>query len=177
MDETVLDHELVPNAGAGGMKDDPLVAGEGLDHGVLVEVGFGPILNVVVEGEDRLRRISHVLRTDGSELGKHRAGVVVGHDVRRAHRHHVTREDLSTLFESHRVRLDYFLCDRLCHLLLPLFSRLSRRGPGAWLPICANAQMRAWHPSHRVSEIGSFIVLPVRSQTPFHGEKRARHRR
>jgi len=86
VDEAALAHELVADAGARGMEDDPLFAGEALYLGVLGEVLRGGVLDVVVEGEDRLPRVCDPGRADGAELGQHGAGVVVGHHVRGAHR-------------------------------------------------------------------------------------------
>ncbi len=54
VDEAVLDHQLVADAGARRVKDDALLAGKGLDCFVLRQVGRGAVLDVVVEGEHRL---------------------------------------------------------------------------------------------------------------------------
>jgi hypothetical protein len=115
VNKAVFDHQLVADTGARRVKDNPLLPGEGFDELVLGEIGLGTVLNIVIEGEDGLRRVGHPLGTDGAELGQHGAGVVVGHDVRRSHRHHLPREHFRSLFETHRVRLNDFFSDRLCH--------------------------------------------------------------
>ncbi len=86
-----------PMPAPAGWKCDAFLAGERLDLGVLLEVGLGAILDVVVEGEDRLPGIGHVLGADGAELGQHRSGVVVGHHVRRSDGDHVAREHLGAI--------------------------------------------------------------------------------
>jgi len=81
LDEAVLEHQLVADAGAGGMEDHALVGGELLDLRVLGQVRLARVLDVVVQGEDRLPRIVHPARAELLELQQHRRGVVVGHDV------------------------------------------------------------------------------------------------
>jgi hypothetical protein len=50
----LLDHDLVGDAGAGGVEVDLVLEGELLDLGVLGEVLGGVVLDVVVDGEDGL---------------------------------------------------------------------------------------------------------------------------
>jgi hypothetical protein len=103
MHETLLDHQLVTDAGPGREERHPLVVGELLDAPVLGQVFFTGVLDIVVEREDRLRRIGDPFRSDGPELGHDRAGVVVGHDVERPHGDHVARSDFVSRWKPLRV--------------------------------------------------------------------------
>ncbi len=121
MDKSILDHELVADACPRRVEDDALLAGEGLDLGVFLEVGLGPVLNVVVKGEDRLPGIGHVGGADGAELGQHCSGVVVGHHVSGAHGDHVARKHFGAGRETDRMGLNYLFGDCLWHFLLPIY--------------------------------------------------------
>jgi hypothetical protein len=90
--------------------------GELFNAPVLGQVLLAGVLNIVVEGEDGLRRVGHPLGANGLELGHHGAGVVVGHDVERPHRDHVAGPNLVTGRESFCVCLHYFFGDCLRHV-------------------------------------------------------------
>ena len=115
MDEALLDHQLVADTGAGGEEGDALLGCEILDAPVLGEVLLRGVLDVVVEGEDRLRRVGHPGRADGAKLRHHRAGVVVGHDVEGPHRDHVPGLHLVACLEILRVGLDDLFGNSLWH--------------------------------------------------------------
>jgi hypothetical protein len=79
-------HDLVADAGAGGVVVDAVVVGELFDFGVLAEVLGGVVLDVVVDGEDGLGGVGDAGRPargleDRVELWDDRPRVVVGHDV------------------------------------------------------------------------------------------------
>src|SRR5437868_15354766 len=69
------------NASARGVKIDAMLAGECFDLRVLLEVLRRDILNVVINGEHRLRRIRYGRGADLLELRNHSAGIVMRHDV------------------------------------------------------------------------------------------------
>ena len=128
-----LDEDLVPDSAAGGVEVDAVLAGEHLDACVLSEVLLRLVLDVVVEGEHRLRRAVYALCADGLEpgartlllrahvwsleerdaLGYDGACVVVGHDMFRADHDIVARFDELALGQAHGVLLDDLLDDRL----------------------------------------------------------------
>ena len=67
-DIAALDHDLVADAGAGGMEVDPMLAGEGFDGAVFLQVGLVPVLDVMVEGENKLTGIANLLCANALEL-------------------------------------------------------------------------------------------------------------
>jgi hypothetical protein len=85
-DIALFHHYLVRNARACRVKIDAVLARERFDICVLFQILRRNILNVVVDGEHRLRRIGDRRRADLLELWNHRAGVVMCHDVTRPNR-------------------------------------------------------------------------------------------
>src|SRR5437868_10193106 len=79
------------NASARGVKIDAMLAGECFDLRVLLEVLRRDILNVVINGEYRLRRIRDGRSADLFELWNYCAGVVMGHDMARPNRNKIAR--------------------------------------------------------------------------------------
>jgi len=73
------------NAGARRVKIDPVLLGERFDLRVLLQILRRDILNVMIDGEDRLRWIRNLCRADLLKLWDHRAGVVMRHDMARAY--------------------------------------------------------------------------------------------
>ena len=66
-----------------------MLASECLDFGVLLQILRRNVLNVVIDRENRLRRIGNRSRADLFELGNYRAGVVVRHDMTRTNRNEI----------------------------------------------------------------------------------------
>ncbi len=64
----------------------PCSRSERFDIGVLLQIFRRDVLNIVIDGEHRLRRIGDRGRADLLELWNHRAGVVMRHDVTRPNR-------------------------------------------------------------------------------------------
>ena len=83
-DVATLHHDLVADARACRVEVDVVLARERLDLAIFFLVGLVFILNIVVEREDWLLAIEHLLRADRLELLHDRGGVVVSHDMRRA---------------------------------------------------------------------------------------------
>ena len=71
------------NAGSCRIEINPVFSGERFDLCILFKIFRRYVLNVVINREDRLRRISNFRRANLLELGNYRAGVVVCHDMTR----------------------------------------------------------------------------------------------
>ena len=96
----------------GRVKIDAVLGGERLDLGVLLQVLRRDILDVVIDGEDRLRRIRDRRRADLLELWNHRAGVVMRHDMARPNRNEISRAHDSARGESISMSCGNFLDER-----------------------------------------------------------------
>ena len=81
--ETLLDHDLMADPTTRRIKHHAVFLGERLDLGVFRQVLRTGVLNVMVEGVDRLPRVGHRCRTHAFELGDDGCRVVVRHDVGR----------------------------------------------------------------------------------------------
>ena len=118
-DVALLDHHLVADPRAGRVEVDPVLARKRLDLGVLAEVLGRGVLNVVVDGKDRLARVmdleSAVAAHDRLELAHDRRRVVVGHDVLGADVDVVPGVGLPARFQPGRVSRGDFLDDGLMH--------------------------------------------------------------
>lgn len=68
----LLDHDLVADTSSGGVEVNTVRLGEGLDLGILGQVGGGLVLDVVVEGEDGLRGAVDGRQGEGSESARQR---------------------------------------------------------------------------------------------------------
>src|SRR3984893_15538930 len=88
------------NSGARRVIVDAVLAGERFDLGVLLQILRRNVLNVVVDGEHRLRRIRNRGGADLLELWDHRAGVVMRHHMSRANRNEISRVHYSSRRES-----------------------------------------------------------------------------
>src|SRR4030095_15973340 len=86
-------HYLMRNAGARGVKIDSVFTRERFNLRVLLQILRRDILNVVIDGEDRLRWICDLRRADLLKLWNHRAGVVM--------RHHMTRPNRDEIPGAH----------------------------------------------------------------------------
>ncbi len=136
----LLDHHLVPDAGARRIEVHPLFTGKRLDGGVFGQVLGRVVLDVVIEREHRLLRIVDARGSDGAELRHHRSRVVVGHHVVGSHREVITRDQPSGRPIRH-VRLCDLLDDCLTHTWLPPESGSvdalppgPSRAPELWVP-------------------------------------------
>src|SRR5207248_5505778 len=77
------------NAGAWRVKIDSVFTRERFNLGVLLQILGRDILNVVIDGEYRLRWVRDRRRADLLELWDHRAGVVMRHHMTRANRNKI----------------------------------------------------------------------------------------
>src|SRR5437868_15067406 len=75
------------DASARRVKIDPMFPGEGIDFGVLLQILRRDILNIMIDGEDRLRWIRDLRRADLPKLWNNRAGVIMRHHMTRPNRH------------------------------------------------------------------------------------------
>ena len=89
------------NAGAGRIKIDPVFSGERVDLRILPQIFRRHVLNIVIDREYRLRRISDFRRADLLELGNHRAGVVVRHHMTRPNRNEIPRANHRSGSQAH----------------------------------------------------------------------------
>jgi hypothetical protein len=69
----------------------PCSLGERFDLRVLLQILRRDVLNVMIDGEYRLRWIRDLRRTDLLKLWNHRAGVVVRHHMARPNRDEIAR--------------------------------------------------------------------------------------
>ena len=94
----------------------PCSRGERFDLGVLLQILRRDILNVVIDGEDRLRRIRDRRRADLLKLRNHRAGIVMRHHMTRPNRNEISRADHGSRGESVSVSRGNFLDEREAHI-------------------------------------------------------------
>ena len=107
------------NAGARGVKIDAVLASERFDLRILFQILRRCILNVVIDGEDRLRRIGDCRRTNLLELRDHRAGVVMCHHVTRTNGNKIAGAYNRVRSESISVACDNLLDERQAHANYP----------------------------------------------------------
>ena len=100
---------------ARAVEDDALFLGEGFDGRVLGQVGIADVLDPVVQGVDRLLRITHSGRSQSLEFRQHRRGVVMGHDVVGADGDVIAGVNLTACGPVHGVGLGDLLDDCLSH--------------------------------------------------------------
>ena len=79
------------DAGSCRIEINPVFCGEHLDLCILLQIFRRNVLNVVINREYRLRRIRDFRRANLFELGNHRAGVVMRHDMTRPNRNKIPR--------------------------------------------------------------------------------------
>jgi hypothetical protein len=92
----------------------PLLAGKKAQPCSLAKASIF-VLDVVVDSDDRLRRVGDLRCADGFELRDHGTGVVVRHDVGRLHGEEIPRADGVALGEIHGKALHDFLDSVLSH--------------------------------------------------------------
>ena len=137
---------------ASGIEVDSLLPGEGFDRGVLRQVGWRLVLDIVIEDEDRLAGILHPRRTDGAELLHHRRGVVVGHDVPGSNREKIPGTQRPVPWPVGHVPLGDLLDHGLCH-------DKSFIGDGPELPVVVKTAPRGLHHGDRDDPILSVPVV------------------
>src|SRR6476660_5246769 len=91
------------NAGSRWVKIDAVLARERLDLRILRQIFGRSILDVVIDREHWLCRISNRRRADLLELRNHRAGVVVRHYMARANRDEIAAVHLCSRSKSVRM--------------------------------------------------------------------------
>jgi hypothetical protein len=111
----LLDHHLMRDARARGIKVDAMLFRERVDLRVLAEVLRRDVLDVVIDREHGLTRVVDAGRADLFELGDDRARVVVRHHVLRPDRHEVARAHELAGREAHRVARRDLFDKRLSH--------------------------------------------------------------
>src|SRR5437870_2209687 len=120
-------HDLVANAGTGGIKIHPVLLGECLNRAVLLLIRLILILNIMVERKHKLRGIMNLLRADLLELAHDRRRVVVCHDIARMNGDEVSRSQ-RPLRPFRSVRLRDLFDNGLTHRFVPTVS-LACTGP------------------------------------------------
>ncbi len=108
----MLHHHLMRNAGTRRVKIDPVLVRERFDLGVLLQILRRDILNVVIDGEHRLRRIRDRRGADLLELWDHRAGIVMRHHVARTNRNEIAGAHHGSRGESISVTCSNLLNER-----------------------------------------------------------------
>src|SRR6266404_2399281 len=108
------------NAGARRVKINAVLAGERLNLGVLLQILRRDVLNVVIDRENRLRRIGDFRRADLFEFWNDRAGVVMRHHMARTNRNEIARAYYSARSKSIRMTRGNLLDQRETHINCPL---------------------------------------------------------
>lgn len=103
---TFFDHNLVADTPASRVKVNTMLSSKLLDQAVLLQVGFGLILDVVVESHDDLTIVVDLGGADVHKLRGHWPTVVVRHAVVWGERDIVAGLDLLAGGEANRVFLD-----------------------------------------------------------------------
>ena len=111
-------HHLMRDTGARWIEIDAVLFRERLDLGVLLQILRRDVLNVVIDREDRLRRIRDHGGADLLKLWNHRAGVVVRHDMARTNRNEIPGAHHGSRGESISVSRGNFLNKREAHMVL-----------------------------------------------------------
>jgi hypothetical protein len=104
------------NAGARRVIIEAMFAAERFDPGVLLQILWRDILNVVIDREHRLRRIRDRGRADLLKLWNHGAGVVVRHHMARTNRNEISRAHLGARGKSVSVSRRDLLDERQAHI-------------------------------------------------------------
>ena len=100
---TLFHHHLMRNTSAGWIEIDPVFRGESFDLCVFRQIFRRRILDVVIDGEHRLRRIGDGGCPNLLEFRNHRAGVVMRHHVARANRNEIAAAHLCSGSKSIRM--------------------------------------------------------------------------
>src|SRR5207249_7487678 len=116
----LLHHHLVRDTGARRIKIDAVLAREHFDLCVFLQVLRRRVLDIVIDGEDWLRRVGDRSRADLLELRDHRAGVVVGHHMTRTNRNEIATAHHRAGSESVSVARRNFLNKRQAHINCPI---------------------------------------------------------
>src|SRR6266404_4900069 len=107
------------NAGARRVKIDAVLPAERFYLGVFLEILRRDILNVVIDCENRLRRIGDGGGADLFELWNYCAGIVVRHHVTRANRNEISCAYDRARSKSVSVSCGNFLDERETHINSP----------------------------------------------------------
>src|SRR5437868_5456002 len=91
------------NPGASRVKVDSVFLGESFDLRVLLQILRRNVLNVMIDGEYRLRWICDFRRADLLKLWNYRPGVVMRHHMTRPNRDEIARPHHRAGSESIRV--------------------------------------------------------------------------
>ena len=102
----------------GRIKIDAVFFRERFDLGVFLQIFWRNVLDVMIDGEHRLRRIRDRRRADLLELWNHRAGVVMRHDMARTNRNEISSAHHCSGGESISVTRGNFLDEREAHIFL-----------------------------------------------------------
>src|ERR1700682_4106782 len=108
------------NAGTRRVKVDPVLGGERFDLGVLLQVLWGNVLDVVIDREHRLRRIGDRRGADLLEFWNHRAGVVMRQHMARTNRNKISGAHYGARSESVSMTCGNFFDERQIHISLLL---------------------------------------------------------
>src|SRR6266481_7446396 len=103
------------NAGARRVKIDAVLPAERFYLGVFLEILRRDILNVVIDCENRLRRIGDGGGADLFELWNYCAGIVVRHHVTRANRNEISGAHDSFRREAVSVTCSNLFYERQAH--------------------------------------------------------------
>ena len=106
------------NASPCRIEINPVFSGKSLDFCILLQIFRRDVLNVVINREYRLRRIRDFRRANLLELGNHRAGVVMRHDMTRPNGHKIPRANHRAGCQSISVSRRYLFCKRKTHVKL-----------------------------------------------------------
>src|SRR5439155_24035707 len=101
-------------------KVDAVFAGERFDFGVLLQILRRNVLNVVIDGEYRLRWVRDRGRADLLELRDHRAGVVMRHHMTLANRNKIAGPHHRIRSEPISVASGNLLDKREAHISYPI---------------------------------------------------------
>ena len=96
-DVTVLHHHLMADTGSRTIEVDTMLIGEGFDLGVLPKIFRRVILNVMINGVDRLPGIMDFRCTNRLELAHDRRRIVMRHDVLGPDPYEIARIDASPI--------------------------------------------------------------------------------
>src|ERR1700681_1837990 len=114
------------------IKIDAVFGGELLDLSVFLQILRRDILNVVINREDRLRRIGNRGRADLLELRDNRAGVVMRHDMARTNRNEITGSHHRSRGETISVPRGNLLNERETHNPSEKVTSWRRACQAAW---------------------------------------------
>ena len=126
----ILHHDLVSDTTASRVEFHTLLLGKLFNLPVFLQILFGLVLHIMVEGHNNLLRVVQLGGPDGHELERNGPRVVVGHTTVRRDGNIVAGLDELILGQAHGITLDDFLGKRLGHGSRRLEGRVNggRRG-------------------------------------------------